>query len=391
MKLTQYDSHKKYLHIKGENSKNKLPNINNKAKNNLNKPKKHLNNSKSQCLFKNKMNIQKLNNIINNNKEDSKYISNSTRYKSKYLQSIINNENYTSKEKNIKNESIPEIIINNDKIKEKTRNEFPKIKIMKKNNSCIDLNKIVKDYDNRYDNLYELNSNVISSYKTKNLKKINDKSKLLKKKFNYSNFFKQSKDKNISAKDIYKYYIDEECNDNIKPIKNFKKYITKKFKSQKQKFNKLYLNNKSYLSRIQEVKENNEIAYKNDFDLKEYQNTLLALLKQRTCDKNIRRLNKDFCYLNSSIAGFYPKGKLSHLADDLKGVVPDYLLEQFQEMDRNRFCKQAKFLGIKVNEKMDHIKKKYEIIGNVVDDLLDEYYKNIELQNRIKKSKLQYQ
>ena len=57
------------------------------------------------------------------------------------------------------------------------------------------------------------------------------------------------------------------------PIYNFTKFIEKKYKKN---FNKLYLYmiNKPYLVGIQEIKNNNSIAYKENFDLKEYQNIL---------------------------------------------------------------------------------------------------------------------
>ena len=47
-------------------------------------------------------------------------------------------------------------------------------------------------------------------------------------------------------------------------------------KNIKKNFNKLYLYmiNKPYLVGIQEIKNNNSIAYKENFDLKEYQNIL---------------------------------------------------------------------------------------------------------------------
>ena len=48
------------------------------------------------------------------------------------------------------------------------------------------------------------------------------------------------------------------------------------------------------MSRLYEIKKNNIIAYKNDFNIKEYQNTLLKLLRKKVSDKYLTNMQNKF-------------------------------------------------------------------------------------------------
>ena len=121
----------------------------------------------------------------------------------------------------------------------------------------------------------------------------------------YSKFYQFSKGRNVSTINIYNHYLNEEMNDSHlinDPLKNLTKYLEKKHKDQ---FNDLYMIDKNSFMCLKEIKDNNSIAYKEDFDVKEYQQVLCGMIKKRIGNKNLRGLKEDNRKLNEIIERIY--------------------------------------------------------------------------------------
>ena len=175
--------------------------------------------------------------------------------------------------------------------------------------------------------------------------------------YKFSKFYKLSKNRNVSARNIYEYYISEEIkDDNIPdPIDNFTKFIEKKYRNPNKKFDKLYGIKKSHLARLQEIKNNNSIAYKEDFDLKEYQNILCGMIKKRVRNDNIYILKEDFKKFNEKLNnGFLShKGRFSQLAEKIRYNAPSYLVDKLKKLDEEKIKAKARYFNINLNKKKD--------------------------------------
>ena len=151
--------------------------------------------------------------------------------------------------------------------------------------------------------------------------------------YKFSNFYKLSKNRNVSARNIYQYYISQEYKDKVSdPINNFTKFIEKKYRKPKIKFNKLYGINKPYLLRLKELKDNNSIAYKDDFDLKEYQNVLCGMIRKRVRSDNIYILKEEFKKFNEKLnKGFIShKGRFTQLAEKIRYNALSFLIDKLK-------------------------------------------------------------
>ena len=211
-----------------------------------------------------------------------------------------------------------------------------------------------------------INSNKNKNEKNENEKKLEKLSKdLLPKKHSYkfspykfSKFYKYSKNRNVSARNIYEYYLLEEIKDNriSDPINNFTKFVEKKYKNPNKKFNKLYMINKPYLVRLQEIKNNKSIAFKDDFDLKEYQNILCGMIRKRVRNDNIFILKEDFKKLNERLnKGFLShKGRYSQLAEKIRYNAPSYLINKLKKLDEEKIKSKARYFNINLNKKKDN-------------------------------------
>lgn len=175
--------------------------------------------------------------------------------------------------------------------------------------------------------------------------------------FKFSKFYKLSKNRNVSARNIYEYYISEEIKDDNIPdaIDNFTKFIEKKYRNPNKKFDKLYGIKKSHLVRLQEIKNNNSIAYKEDFDLKEYQNILCGMIKKRVRNDNIYILKEDFKKINEKLnKGFLShKGRFSQLAEKIRYNAPSYLVDKLKKLDEEKIKAKARYFNINLNKKKD--------------------------------------
>jgi len=240
-----------------------------------------------------------------------------------------------------------EIIENKNEIKGLSKSDiFPEVK-EKKNCKNLKKNKsqIFPKLNNHFNNSLKINF-----------------SKTIKKQFSMSprELNQLIKNKDISSKRIFEYYIYQNSKDTFKPIKNFDKFLKKKYKIPKKRFNKIYCINKSYLNRLDQLKNNRIIAYKDDFNIKEYQSTLLQLLQKRVDDDNLNSLGKNYRDFNENVnKKIIPKGRFANLADKIRNNAPFFLIKRLEEMDKEKLIARAKFLksNIDFNKKKENSKE----------------------------------
>ena len=169
-----------------------------------------------------------------------------------------------------------------------------------------------------------------------NNKKLNDKVKMPTHIPKYSKFFYKSKSKDITAQAVYKYYISKSASEVILPVKNYDRLFDSKKKTILEKLKRIYCENKNFDLIIQELKDHRKLAFKDDFDIEEYQNALLEILEKRLSHKNLINLQEDYRELNKKIFNvFEPKGRFTFLADKLKYTVPSFLIEKLKQLDKD--------------------------------------------------------
>ena len=376
---TKNEEHKKNNKIKLKLiSIKKPPNINDKKiykniilNNNLNKQKSDLlrikNNKKSiglinsylQSLKKNNssQNYNKINNLpkINNNSlanRNSKNIksfspipvSNSNIFESTSSRSInksnkiqyLSNINLINTKKSRNNSNLLKSLVS-----PKYRANFFKTPNSEKKN-------VTNDEINKSSNINNDKNN--SSNEKQNIKKRINKFKP----FGFSDFYNISKNSDVSAKNIYKYYILEEIRDNS-PEKNlnFTKLILKKYKNQKDKLNELYGINENNIRRLKEIKNNKFIAFKEDFNLKEYQNILCSMIKKTCANESIIVLKKNYEKFNEDLK-YYKKnmkyrGRYTKLADKIRKNAPSFLIQRLEQLDEENLISKAKYFNVDIS------------------------------------------
>jgi hypothetical protein len=302
--------------------------------------KKNKNNSLKKVIFKtikNNSDIKYLLNIsslTNNDTTLTKYNSQSN-ININFLEPQKPNINITSST-NIDNSNNNKINFNRAILK----NPIPKLNNFNKKKSQKQqlLSKIYKiSKINRNESSDNININQTLS-KNKNAKilipkiyKKNNREKLLP-------FLEKSRKKKISAKDIYLHYLKENEKDKSKSqtIYNFSKYLQNNNKKFNYGFDKIYGDNPSFICRINEIKKNNFIAYKKDFNILDYQNTLLKLLKKKVSPKNLENLESSYKLFNERNFGMMiPRGRYIDLADKLKNFLSKDIFEKVKRMDKN--------------------------------------------------------
>lgn len=329
---------------------------------------KNENNFKKRIIFKNRNN-----NSLSN--KDLNTISLTTNYKLKtnYSQNYIDIPiQKTKNEINIINNSSSNIESNNNRnLFKNTYNN--KIKIRKINlsknynrkniyNNTHNLSKSMNNIDSktlelalsklRYNSINEINNRINKILNNESIrnesliknksckillpKLINSKKKIKK---NKMSFLMKSKHKKISANDIYLHYLKENENDKNKSLTlyNFTKYLKD---NNNKKFNygldKIYGNNQSFISRMNEIKKNNNIAMKNDFNIQDYQKTLLKLLKEQVSEKNLDSLETSYKIFNERNFGMLiPRGRYIDLANKLKDFLSKDIFEKMKRLDKN--------------------------------------------------------
>jgi hypothetical protein len=161
---------------------------------------------------------------------------------------------------------------------------------------------------------------------------------------NHSHFFKISQKDNISAKKIYKHYLNKSAGEIVHPIRNYKRFFDNRSKTFLEKLSRIYCEDRNFLSSIKELKHNKKIAFKDDFNIEEYQSTLIELMDQRVSQKNLIDLQNDYKALNRKLYGLIePKGRFTILAEKLRFNLPLYLLERFKQLDKESVLSRMRF------------------------------------------------
>ena len=280
----------------------------------------------------------------------------------KLLKKIYQNK----KINNLKSQYLNKNNINNSNIINKSTNyidsktlDDTKSKLENQNNPNINSN-INEDYINSQSQIQNGNQNENNEEGQKHIKIVLPPlSKFIKKnrmKKNVSYLIK-SKNKNISANDIYLHYLKE---NEIEKSKNkieynstlveFSKYLKDNdYKKFNYDLEKIYGDDKNFVKRINELKKNNNIAFKKDFNIQDYQRTLLKLLKKRISDKSMENLDQSYKLFNERNFGMMiPRGRYINLADKLKDFLSKEIYEKVKRMDRNYK------IFLEKNEEMKH-------------------------------------
>ena len=240
------------------------------------------------------------------------------------------------------------------------------------NNKNSNINSVEKNVLNKSDSFNKSSSYLFSLLleKYNHLimgKKKKSKIKINKNKTNYSPFFKLSKDDKISAKQIYKHYLLENLyDDNKNNGKTKTKKVINNFRYQKghsgydyheiifPKLKNIYGNNHNFICRLNEIKKNKMIAYKKDFNIKDYQNILLKLLKRKVSETYLSGMEKRFKVFNEKNYGMLiPKGRYIKLAEKLKAHLSFYSYDNLRRMDKNYNL----YFNRKNNGRNDNIKE----------------------------------
>ena len=289
-------------------------------------------------LFNNKKkeNINKIpfyNNLNNNNNSNNQDIST--------LIKIPSTSNFLSfNEKSNQNNSNIDYSYNNSLNNMKTSTYYNNTF-----NKSINCNTIEKINDFNKSDSFNKNSSylftcLLDKYSKSKKKKVKRKTFYKNTIYKLSPFFKYSKKENISAREIYKHYLKENHND--KPSKKKMKIKTKFNGSYDYShvicpgLKKIYGNSPSFMNRMHEIKKNNVIAFKNDFNIKEYQTTLLRLMNKKISEKYLNKLRENYKIFNERNYGMIiPKGRYIDLAHKLKGHLSGDVYEHLKRMDKN--------------------------------------------------------
>ena len=158
-------------------------------------------------------------------------------------------------------------------------------------------------------------------------------SETLKKKYKIS--------KGKSAKDIYNYYLNLKDKEEVLNEANIEKILkAKRIPKNRMKLYELYNISTNFLNKIKKIKNNREIAYKNDFKIEEYQDTLVKLFNGKISSENLVQMNQKFATLNertnSNHKKFIHKGKWQLLAKKVENFAPKYLIDKFNSLGAKR-------------------------------------------------------
>ena len=279
--------------------------------------------------------IKKINIIRNQKEKNGKYSSPFWKNGRNFI-----NENFeTSKiNKNIINSSL---YINNTQDKNKTfyynQNNLSNLSLEKNNNKSpnhsliLDLNMSDSSKNLNSSNLYKSLIKKISSQSCNRIIKKDFKNSL----FKFSSFFQKSKDEKITFKQIYKHYLKKEknisrnTNQQLNGNYDYSSIMCPKLKI-------LYGESNDLINKINEIKMNDCIAKKKDFNIRKYQNILMTLFKKTISKKNMDKLKHSFDLFNERNYGIrIPRGRYIELANKLKNHLSVNAFENLKRMDRN--------------------------------------------------------
>ena len=149
---------------------------------------------------------------------------------------------------------------------------------------------------------------------------------------------------NMSVKEIYNYYISKESK-NIVKQEEIETILKKRYKDHRIILNKIYCINDEHLQNLKELKNNKNIAFKDDFNINDYQNALIELVYKRLDRDNLYLLGQNYRDLNESMNRNYsPKGRFTSLANRIKRNVPNHLIKKLREVDKNKLILRARLL-----------------------------------------------
>ncbi len=362
-------------------------NLNTKEKlnklNKLTEVKKADNKFMHQSLFNSSFLTQQINdnkknkNLEKNNKDkDNNIISFSGLGK----KNVLNKKNYLipiNKKSLHKINSTPNLLSNDSNNNNffSSRQTYKNINFSR-NKKLQALKKSLNDSYNSNNNLNSINTNNISGFNTTKNNNTNyffsnnnsrffmssydnnfSQIKIPKKRY-FSKFFYKSQSKLVTSKRIFRHYIKEEEKDIVKPIKYFLRGgAPKPVKDLKN----IYKDNYKFDKRIKEIKCNNTIAFKEDFNILDYQSTLIKLLSNRISEKNLHELQKNFVLFNEKNFGIMgPKGRFTNMAEKIKYNIPLYLYEKIKKLDTEKLISRYNYYK-KINQNISKkFKKKYE-------------------------------
>ena len=173
----------------------------------------------------------------------------------------------------------------------------------------------------------------------------------------YSKFYRLSQKDSIGSHAIYKYYLNKSSSEVTLPVNNYQKIFDSKHKSINEKLKRIYCENKNFDVLMRELKDNRKLAFKDDFDIEEYQNTLLEILEKRISQKGLIDLQDDYRELNKKLFSvFEPKGRFTFLAEKLRYNLPSFLIEKMKKLDQdsitNRMNYYNRFKEFKKDKKL---------------------------------------
>ena len=317
---------------------------------------KILNNSTQ--ILKNNKSFKIKGSLMNNNSQSILNTSNKIRNnlllsKIKQYKKALFNGHLTKDSKNNLNETT-----NINATKNNTNSNFENTKEAKTKST------IFKTSQLNYNNKFPITKMLIEQ-------KNKDKNLIISHVPKYSKFFYQSKNNNISSQTIYKYYLKKSASEITLPVKNYDRLFDSKKKTVLEKLKRIYCENKNFDLILQELKDHKKLAYKDDFVIEEYQNTLLEILDKRISQKNLINLQEDYRELNKKIFNvFEPKGRFTFLAEKLKYSLPSFLIEKLKQLDKDsiisrmnyynkfkQFRKDNKLIKVKFGKKDENANK----------------------------------
>jgi len=218
------------------------------------------------------------------------------------------------------------------------------LNLTKNTNTNDETSKEAKSFNNFYNSkstIYKISKIKLNNYP---MSKINETQNKKRQAYNprvssipkHSPFFHQSQSDAVGTQTIYKYYLNKSSSDITLPVKNFNKLFKDKTHSVYEKLKRIYCENKNFEALIRELKDNRKLAFKDDFDIEEYQNMLLELLEKRVSQKHLIDLQDDYRELNKKLFDvFEPKGRFTFLAEKLRYNLPSFLLEKMKQLDKD--------------------------------------------------------
>ena len=257
----------------------------------------------------------------------------------------LNNSSNTNNKNNLSKSSLSKINFFSPKTISKFKkinplsplNYFKKYSFLFKNKSLPNFN---LKKENKFNNILKKENNTFnnsmdkSKYKA-SLGNYNYSRNKFKKQNNFSKYYYKSQNDLYTSRRIYKHYIQESQKDKIVKEKYFRISGAPKRKNE---LDNLYKLNFNFHRRIDEIKNNKSIAYKNDFNILSYQATLMKLLSKHVSEKNFNEMQNRYININQKLfgLGFAPRGRFTNLAEKIKFNVPSFLYEKIKKLDQEK-------------------------------------------------------